>query len=417
MKDRSSKTDPEKKENMAYEIKVPSPGESITQVQVAKWLAEDGSSVEKDQEVVEIDSDKATFPLTAPEDGILKILVAEGETVAIGAVIASVEPGKAGQKPSPEKKIEPKNEPSDPTKKQRGPAARISPLAEKIIADSRIRKEEILETYKGRRIGKKEVEALVSRKTGQPQVSPGGERGAERKKMSALRQKLAERLVAVRNETAMLTTFNEVNMRKVLEIKEKYSAAFKEKYGIGLGLTSFFAKAAALAAKEFPQVNSMIDGDELVTPNYMDIGIAVSAPKGLLVPVIRNAEKLTIPQLEVKIKELSGKARENRISLDDMQGGTFTITNGGIFGSLLSTPILNPPQSAILGLHNIVDRPIAVEGKVEIHPMMYVALSYDHRVIDGRESVGFLVKIKEFIEDPCRMVPDCEDPYRILLGL
>ena len=374
---------------MPIEIKVPSPGESITQVQIAKWLAEDGSEVEKDQEIVEIDSDKATFPLTSPDHGILKIIIAEGETVLIGAVIAIVETIQSSH---------------------------ISPLAEKIIAGSKINKEELLETYKGHRIGKKEVENLVNKKT-EKQTSSSGLREVERKKMSTLRLKLAERLVAVKNETAMLTTFNEINMRKIIEIKEKYNEDFKEKYGVSLGFTSFFAKAVTLALKDFPQVNSMIDGDELVTPLYNDIGIAVSAPKGLVVPVIRNAETLTIPQLEIMIKELSLKSRENRITIDDMLGGTFSITNGGIFGSMMSTPILNPPQSAILGLHKIMDRPIAVEGKAEIHPMMYVALSYDHRVIDGRESVGFLVKVKEYIEDPCKMVMEGKDPFRILLGL
>ena len=401
---------------MQHEIKVPSPGESITQVQVAKWLAEDGSEVEKDQEIVEIDSDKATFPLTSPDDGILKILVAEGETVPVGGVIATVEP-IAEAKKTATKSVE-KAAPALPGKAQTHLASsHISPLAEKIIAGSDIKKVELLETYKGRRIGKKEVENLINKKN-ENQASPSsGIREVERKQMSALRLKLAERLVAVKNETAMLTTFNEVNMRKIIEMKEKFNEAFKEKYGVSLGFTSFFAKAVTLALRDFPQVNSMIDGEEQLTPHYADIGIAVSAPKGLVVPVIRNAELLTFMQLEMKIKELSLKARENHITIGDMQGGTFTITNGGVFGSLLSTPILNPPQSAILGLHKVMDRPIAVEGNVEIHPMMYVALSYDHRVIDGRESVGFLVRVKEYIEDPGKMVPEGKDPYRILLGL
>ena len=400
---------------MSYEIIVPSPGESITQVQVAKWLAENGSEVEKDQEIVEIDSDKATFPLMSPVDGILKITVAEGETVAVGAVIARIEPLTEARSVPP-KQIE-KIIPSPVKGPATGPSSHISPLAEKMIAEKDISKEDLLETYKGRRIGKKEVEKLAGEKTGKPAPSSSDGRKIERKKLSSLRLKLAERLVAVKNETAMLTTFNEVNMRKVIEIQEKYNEEFNLKHKVSLGFTSFFAKAVTLALHDFPQVNSMIDGDELLTMGYADVGIAVSAPKGLVVPVIRNAETLTLPQLEMKIKELSGKARENRISIEDMKGGTFTITNGGVFGSLMSTPILNPPQSAILGLHKIMDRPIAVEGKVEIHPMMYVALSYDHRVVDGRESVGFLVKVKEYIEDPSKMVAGEGDPFRVLLGL
>jgi 2-oxoglutarate dehydrogenase E2 component (dihydrolipoamide succinyltransferase) len=410
---------------MTHEIIIPSPGESITQVQVAKWLANDGEGVEKDQEIVEIDSDKATFPLSSPVDGILKILVAEGETVAVGTVIASVEAVAGTKKPSvaPESGKPARNKPEEagPAKKQEQqsprPASRISPLAEKMIAESDIDKDKLLETYKGKRIGRKEVEHITTEKSRPLVIPQTGTRDSERKKLSTLRLKLAERLVAVKNETAMLTTFNEVSMQKLKEVKAKYNDSFKTKYGISLGFTSFFAKAVTLAMREFPQVNAMIDGEDLVIPHFVDVGIAVSAPKGLLVPVIRNAESLTIPQLEKKIKELSGKARENRISLDDMQGGTFTITNGGIFGSLLSTPILNPPQSAILGLHNIIDRPVAIDGKVEIQPMMYLALSYDHRVIDGRESVGFLLKVKEFIEDPCSMVTEGKDPYLILLGL
>lgn len=242
-------------------------------------------------------------------------------------------------------------------------------------------------------------------------------REKERKKLSTLRLKVAERLVSVKNETAMLTTFNEVNMRAVLDIKKRYNDPFKEKFGIGIGIISFFTKAVTLALKDFPQVNSMIDGEEQVTFHYADIGIAVSAPKGLVVPVLRNTEIMSLPEIELKIKELAGKARDNKITIDEMQGGTFTISNGGVFGSLLSTPILNPPQSAILGLHKIIERPIAVDGKVEIHPMMYLALSYDHRIIDGRESVGFLVKVKEYIEDPVKMLTGGEDPSKILLDL
>jgi len=408
---------------MAIEIKVPSPGESITQVQVAKWLVTDGEEVEKDQEVVEIDSDKASFPLVAPEEGTIKILVAEGETVAVGTIIATVEPSALGNKPEGKKsqKEFPTEKPHfnvPETQKEETlkTGIHISPLAEKILAEKNIQQKDIVAAFAGKRIGKKEVESYLSVKK-EPEITPGfsGQRKMERKKLSTLRLKLAERLVSVKNETAMLTTFNEVNMRPILEIKEKYTEAFKEKYGVGIGFMSFFTKAVTLALLEFPQVNSMLDGEELVIPEYVDMGIAVSAPKGLVVPVLRNTEKMSIPELELRIKELAVKARDNRITIEDMKGGTFTITNGGVFGSMMSTPILNPPQSAILGMHKIMDRPIAVNGKVEIHPMMYIALSYDHRVIDGRESVTFLVKVKEFIEDPVRMIEEGEDPVRRLL--
>ncbi len=409
---------------MASEIIVPSPGESITQVQVAKWLVSDGEEVDKDQEVVEIDSDKASFPLTAPEDGILKILVAEGETVAVGAIIARIEPSAGGTKPSREKTaIVPKQKvpiivkdkkPSENSKTE----THISPLAEKIRTEKNIQKEDVFAAFEGKRIGKKDIESYISRTESQGKTgNPTGSRNLERRKLSTLRLKLAERLVAVKNETAMLTTFNEVNMRNILDIKEKHNDAFKEKFGVGIGFMSFFTKAVTLALREFPQVNSMLDKDELVIPDYVDIGIAVSAPKGLVVPVIRNAEKMSIPELEVKIKELAIKARDNHITIEDMKGGTFTITNGGVFGSMMSTPILNPPQSAILGMHKIMDRPVAVNGNVEIHPMMYIALSYDHRVIDGKESVSFLVKVKEYIEDPLKMEMEGEDPVLMLMGL
>jgi len=407
---------------MAVNIIIPSPGESITQVQVAKWLVSDGDEVEKDQEVVEIDSDKASFPLPAPENGILHILVQEGETVAVGAAIARIDPSEGGTKPAREKTpvVQEKKIPvviketKSPENSKTG--THISPLADKIRTEKNIQKEDVFAAFEGKRIGKKDIESYIAR-TEIPGTAGEikGFRNTERKKLTTLRLKLAERLVAVKNETAMLTTFNEVNMRNILAIKEKYNDAFKEKFGVGIGFMSFFSKAITLALKEFPQVNSMLDEEELVIPGFVDMGIAVSAPKGLVVPVIRNAENLSIPELEVKIKELAVKARDNRITIDDMKGGTFTITNGGVFGSMMSTPILNPPQSAILGMHKIMDRPIAVDGKVEIHPMMYIALSYDHRVIDGRESVSFLVKVKEYIEDPVKMVEECKDPVKRLL--
>jgi len=409
---------------MASEIIIPSPGESITQVQVAKWLVSDGEEVEKDQEVVEIDSDKASFPLTSPEDGILSILVAEGETVAVGATIARIEPSAIGTKPSPEKTVVVKEKKIPVIIKDKNASedaktgTHISPLAEKIRTEKNIQKDDVFAAFEGKRIGKKEIESFLSRTESPKQTLPiTGSRNFERRKLSTLRLKLAERLVAVKNETAMLTTFNEVNMRNILDIKEKHNEAFKEKFGVGIGFMSFFTKAVTLALVEFPQVNSMLDGEDLVIPDYIDMGIAVSSPKGLVVPVIRNAEKMTIPELEVKIKELAGKARDNHITIEDMKGGTFTITNGGVFGSMMSTPILNPPQSAILGMHKIMDRPIAVNGKVEIQPMMYIALSYDHRVIDGKESVSFLVKVKEYIEEPVRMVEEGEEPVKRLLEL
>jgi 2-oxoglutarate dehydrogenase E2 component (dihydrolipoamide succinyltransferase) len=394
---------------MSIEIKVPSPGESITQVQIARWLVSDGEEVEKDQEVVEIDSDKASFPIAVPEEGILHILVQEGETVAVGAVIATIEPGIVTPKVSSEVK-------ETPAITATVRVLPVSPLAGKIMAENKIKKEDITSVVGEKRITKKDIESFLRTRKQVPENKPVT-REVERKKLTTLRLKLAERLVSVKNETAMLTTFNEVNMRAVLEIKKRFSEPFKEKFGVGIGLLSFFTRAVVLAMRDFPQVNSMIDGEVQVLPGYVDIGIAVSAPKGLVVPVIRNAESMSFAEIETKVKELANKARENRITIDDMKGGTFTITNGGVFGSLLSTPILNPPQSAILGLHKIMERPIAVDGKVEIHPMMYLALSYDHRIVDGRESVGFLVKVKEYIEDPMKMLTEGEDPVKLLLDL
>lgn len=395
---------------MAIEIKVPSPGESITQVQLVKWLITDGDEVEKDQEIVEIDSDKASFPLAAPNDGIIKILIEEGETIAVGTVIATIEPGAVKEKQHPVKKTE-----------TQGPSisheVSVSPLAGKLLEENKVTKEEITFFSGEKRITKKEIELFLKVKKERESGSQKVSREVEKKKLTTLRLKVAERLVSVKNETAMLTTFNEVNMRAFLDIKKRFNEPFKEKFGVGIGIVSFFIKAVTLAFKDFPQVNSMIDGEEQLIFHYADIGIAVSAPKGLVVPVLRNADSLSLPEIEAKIKELAGKARENKITIDEMLGGTFTISNGGVFGSLLSTPILNPPQSAILGLHKIMDRPIAVDGKVEIHPMMYLALSYDHRIIDGRESVGFLVRIKEYIEDPLTMLTEGEDPMKILLHL
>jgi len=402
---------------MAIEIIVPSPGESITQVQLAKWLVTNGDMVEKDQEIVEIDSDKASFPVTSPEAGVIKVMAQEGETLAVGALLAIIEK-ISGHNPVPQAKISPANISATPQVPVSPTGMHASPLARKIIEEKHVNPNELTTAFPGKKITRKDIESFISRKKeGTATMTFTGTRDEERKKMTTLRLKLAERLVSVKNQTAMLTTFNEVNMLAALKIKEKYSEAFKERYGVGIGLMSIFTKAVTIALKEFPQVNSLIDGDELVTPRYVDIGIAVSAPKGLVVPVLRNVESMSISEIEIKIKELAGKARDNKISIDDMKGGTFTITNGGVFGSMMSTPILNPPQSAILGMHKIQDRPVAVNGQVVIAPMMYVALSYDHRVIDGRESVSFLVKVKELIEDPSKMLTEGIDPIKLLLDL
>ena len=429
---------------MAIEIKVPSPGESITQVQLAKWLVTDGEQVDKDQEIVEIDSDKASFPVTSPEAGIIHIKAQEGDTVAVGSVIAIVKELSAEDQNA---KIKMQNSnvktavtdlslvhdvtahssAGPPVNSSANPLVRqsasppvplhASPLARKIMDEKKVNSLDLTTAFPGKRITRKDIELFISRKKEGTAVAFTGTRDEDRKKMTTLRLKLAERLVSVKNQTAMLTTFNEINMQAALKIKEKYNDSFKERYGVGFGLMSIFTKAVTIALKEFPQVNSMIDGDELVTPRYVDIGIAVSAPKGLVVPVLRNADSMSMAEIELRIKELAGKARDNKISIDDMKGGTFTITNGGVFGSLMSTPILNPPQSAILGMHKIQDRPIAVNGQVVIAPMMYVALSYDHRVIDGRESVSFLVKVKELIEDPAKMLTEGLDPIKLLLDL
>lgn len=416
------------------EIKVPSPGESITQVQLSKWLVGDGDSVEKDQEIAEIDSDKATLSVSAEEDGQIKFLVREGDTVDVGAVIATIDTGVNGEKKIQDE-VSVKKEPEFKSNKVQENVItpvvetqlNISPLAKKLMQQNNISEVDFLTFLKGFRIGKKDVEFFLSQKdkpaaaaataTRTAASSWSGARETERKKMSTLRLKLAERLVSVKNETAMLTTFNEVNMTPIMDIRKKYKDKFKETHGIGLGFMSFFTKAVTEALQIVPGVNAQIDKDEIIYFNYADIGIAVSSPKGLMVPVLKNAEKMSLAEIELKIKELADKARTNKITIDEMTGGTFTITNGGVFGSMLSTPILNPPQSAILGMHNIVERPIAVNGKVEIHPIMFVALSYDHRIIDGRESVTFLVKVKEMLENPERMLFAGKDPIADLLGV
>ena len=421
---------------MITEIKVPSPGESITEVQIAGWLVEDGEYVEKDQDIVEIDSDKATLSIAATENGTLKQLAEEGDTVEVGSVFASIDTKgkgiakkKAEVKPkevaipkAEEKEAEPK--PAAKTEKSNIDLT-ISPLARKLMETKNLGEQELVDFFKNYRIGKKDVEFFLEERknvpgkatVSAPSISWTGSRESKAAKMSMLRKKLAQRLVSVKNETAMLTTFNEVNMTPIMEIRKKYKEIFKEQHGVGLGFMSFFTKAVTEAIPHFPQINSQFSGEEVITFDYVDISIAVSSPKGLVVPVIRNAEMLSLAGIEDKVKELAVKARENRITLEEMQGGTFTITNGGVFGSMLSTPILNPPQSAILGMHNIVERPIAVKGKVEIHPMMFIAMSYDHRVVDGRESVSFLVKVKEMLENPERMLFGGKEGVEVLLGI
>ena len=399
---------------MILEMKVPSPGESIKEVEIATWLVKDGDYVEKDQAIAEVDSDKATLELPAEASGIITLKAEEGDAVAVGAVVCHIDTDgvkPAGDAPVAEatKTVEaPKVETKTEAPKAAPVAAATtyasgtpSPAARKILDEKNIATTSVTGTGKDGRITKDDaVHAAPSMGT-----PTGGSRGSERSKLSMLRRKVAERLVAAKNETAMLTTFNEVNMTPINLIRNEYKDAFKAKHGgIGLGYMSFFTKAVTRALKLFPDVNSMMDGDHKIAFDFCDISIAVSGPKGLMVPVVRNAENLTFRGVEADIKRLALKARDGQITVDDMTGGTFTITNGGVFGSMLSTPIINPPQSGILGMHNIIERPIAVNGKVEIHPMMYVALSYDHRIIDGRESVGFLVAVKEALENPMELL-------------
>ena len=405
---------------MILEMKVPSPGESIKEVEIATWLVKDGDYVEKDQAIAEVDSDKATLELPAEASGIITLKAEEGDAVAVGAVVCHIDTDgakpagdapeaaavKTAEAPKAEVKAAPETSGPKATSAAAAPAATYasgtpSPAARKILDEKNITPASVTGTGKDGRITKDDaVNAVPSMGT-----PTGGSRGSERTKLSMLRRKVAERLVAAKNETAMLTTFNEVNMTPINTLRNEYKDAFKAKHGgIGLGYMSFFTKAVTRALKLFPDVNSMMDGDHKIAFDFCDISIAVSGPKGLMVPVVRNAENLTFRGVESDIKRLAIKARDGQITVDDMTGGTFTITNGGVFGSMLSTPIINPPQSGILGMHNIIERPIAVNGKVEIHPMMYVALSYDHRIIDGRESVGFLVAVKEALENPMELL-------------
>jgi 2-oxoglutarate dehydrogenase E2 component (dihydrolipoamide succinyltransferase) len=387
---------------MILDMKVPSPGESITEVEIAQWLVADGDYVEKDQEIAEIDSDKATLALPAEEAGIIKLLVADGETVQVGQVVCQIDTSAKGEA----KKAEPKeaaapNPAPAPKKEEKHAAAPTtyasgapSPAAKKLMEETGVK----LEKGSGRdgRITKEDVVQAAAAKGS----NTTGSRAEERQKMSMLRRKLAARLVAVKNETAMLTTFNEVDMKPIFDLRKQHQDRFVAKHGFKLGFMSFFTLAAVRALKMHPQVNAMIDGQDIVLHDYIDISVAVSGPKGLMVPVLRNAENMSFAGVEREIARLANKVREGSITVDEMTGGTFTITNGGVFGSMLSTPIINPPQSAILGMHNIVERPVAIDGAVTIRPIMYLAMSYDHRIIDGRESVGTLVAIKEALENP-----------------
>jgi len=390
---------------MILEMKVPSPGESITEVEIATWLVEDGDYVEKDQPIAEVDSDKATLELPAEESGIITLKAEEGDAVAVGAVVCLIDTSAAKpegdapktEAPNEEKKVAVKEAPKAATYA----TGTASPAAKKVLAEKGIETSAINGTGKDGRITKEDAVKAVPSMGTQP---VNGSRGTERKKMSMLRRKVAERLVAVKSETAMLTTFNEVNMQPIFDLRTKFKEDFKAKHGVGLGFMSFFTLAVVRALNLYPDVNSMIDGDFQIKNDFQDISIAVSGPKGLMVPVIRNAENLSFRGVESEVKRLAIRARDGQITIDEMTGGTFTITNGGVFGSMLSTPILNPPQSGILGMHNIVNRPMAVNGEVVIQPIMYVALSYDHRIVDGRESVGFLVAVKEALENPMELL-------------
>lgn len=386
---------------MLLEMLVPSPGESISEVEIAEWLVEDGDYVEKDQAIAEIDSDKATLELPAEQSGKIKIVVAEGETVAVGDVVCLIDtkdsqPSTSSKKTNQNDSISSVKKAEEKTNKQ----VKLTPLADAIIKKNNLDQNHVKGSGEDGKITKNDVLEMMN------SSSNVKGRDYQSKKMSSLRRKIATRLVAVKNETAMLTTFNEVDMSAIMELRSEFKQKFIEKHEINLGFMSFFTKAVTQALLEFPDVNAMIEGENIVHFNYMDIGIAVSAPKGLMVPVVRNAQELTFKDIESEIKRLAIKARDGKITVDEMLGGTFTITNGGVFGSMLSTPIINPPQSAILGMHNIVQRPIAINGEVHVRPIMYVALSYDHRIIDGKSSVGFLCRVKECLEDPKQHLMD-----------
>ena len=400
---------------MILEMKVPSPGESITEVEIAQWLVAEGDYVEKDQPIAEVDSDKATLELPAEESGTITFKAEEGDAVAVGQVVCLIDTegkpsGDALPAEAPAKKEAPAVVEKEVAAQATYASGSASPAAKKILNEKGIDANAVSGTGRDGRITKQDaVDALPS--MGTPPTH--GSRDDSRKKLSMLRRKVAQRLVSAKNETAMLTTFNEVNMSPIFALRNEFKETFKAKHNVGLGFMSFFTRAVVRALELYPDVNSMIDGDYQIEYDYCDISVAVSGPKGLMVPVVRSAETLSFRGVETEIKRLAIRARDGKITVDEMTGGTFTISNGGVFGSMLSTPIINPPQSGILGMHNIIERPIAVNGKVEIHPMMYLALSYDHRIVDGKESVGFLVAIKEALEDPIALLMD-NDPKKAL---
>ena len=416
------------------ELKIPRPGESINEVVLSKWFVDDGSFVERNQEIGEIESDKATLPLIAPQSGKVKFLIQVGSTIEVGVVACTIDEtakGSPTKKNSSEKAVQIENKPietkqtepvkavplsaSEPIKISEAlKDVKITPVARKLMEENGLSVDDIINGL--RRIGKEEVLSVAEASAlGPSKVEKS--RNVNKEPVSQLRKKLSKRLVAVKNETAMLTTFNEVDMSEIMALRNKFQKQFIEKHGIKLGFMSFFTKAASIALQQFPKVNSSLNGDDLITPAYTDIGIAVQAGKGLMVPVIRNVESLTLAEIEKELARLAELARNNRLGIDEMEGGTFTITNGGVFGSLFSTPIINPPQAAILGMHNIVERPVAIDGKVEVRPMMYLALSYDHRIIDGKDSVSFLVKIKQIIESPYKLLLGTNSLENLLLNI
>lgn len=414
------------------EIKIPSPGESITHVEIYKWLVADGDVIKRDTEIAELESEKATLTLVANDAGKISIKVSEGESIEVGAIACTIDTSVAPQdepetpivevKQEEKQSVEPvadsimdkpTTEPSPDLEN-----VKLTPMAQLLMDENNLSVEDVINGL--RRLKRSDIDAVLSSKSSNSNVigvisEPSRESKTNR--MSALRRKLSERLVSVKNETAMLTTFNEVNMKPIMDMRKKHQPAFVETHGVKLGMMSFFMKACAIALKEFPTINSMIDGENMITFDYADISVAVSTPRGLMVPVIRNVETLGLADIEKSIIEVANKARDGKLSIPEMSGGTFTITNGGVFGSMMSTPIINPPQSAILGMHNIIDRPVVIDGEIVARPMMYVALSYDHRIVDGRESVSFLVRVKQLLENPSNMLFGDKDAEKVLLGI
>lgn len=425
---------------MIVEVKLPTPGESITEVELSNWLVADGDLVRKNQELAEVESDKATLSIVAPESGKITFLVKAGETVKVNSVACTIDTSvevpdapaattpKAAATPAAEAKSAYAVEPAaaaqnsktatDSSPKNEVVKLKATPLARSMMVAENLTADEVLKGLK--KLSSKEVELILALREGRldtASVAQSTERTEERKAMTQLRKQLSKRLVKVKNETAMLTTFNEVDMSALMDLRKTYQDAFVKKHGFKIGLNTFFLKAAAQALMKYPVINSMIDGEDIITPSYVDISVAMQSPKGLLVPVIRNVQAKSLAEIERDMQEMADKARSAKVSLEEMSGGTFTITNGGTYGSMMSTPLINPPQSAILGMHNIVDRPVAVKGQVEIRPMMYIALSYDHRLIDGKDSVSFLVKVKKLIENPVSLAFGGKDPEEALLGL